>query len=49
MLNKFSKNIQKILKHTIQKISSFSSKSAIYLGLAIYWGIIIAGTILQAN
>jgi len=49
MLNNFNKNIKKIIEYFPEKISIFTSKSVIYIGLAVYWGVIIAGTILQIN
>ena len=49
MLNNSNKNIKKIIKLFPEKISIISSKSVIYIGLAVYWGVIIAGTILQIN
>jgi len=49
MLNIFNKKLKKIIKYFPEKISAITSKSLIYLGLAIYWGIILAGTALQIN
>ncbi len=44
MLNNFQKNI-KIYVKQIPNIQSFlSAKSALYFGLAAYWGLILVGT-----
>tara|TARA_B100000965_G_scaffold360610_1_gene341456 strand:- start:218 stop:361 length:144 start_codon:yes stop_codon:yes gene_type:complete len=47
MLNNL--NIKKLVKHIPQNLISFNSKVVIYVGLLAYWGVILAGTILQIN
>tara|TARA_B100000900_G_scaffold62282_1_gene47771 strand:- start:711 stop:854 length:144 start_codon:yes stop_codon:yes gene_type:complete len=47
MLNNL--NIKKLVKHIPQNLISFNSKIVIYVGLLAYWGVILAGTILQIN
>ena len=49
MLNNLNKNLKKIIMLTPQSFSLISSKFVVYFGLAIYWTVIIAGTILQIN
>ena len=44
MLNKFKKNIKTYVKQIPDFPSFISAKSAIYFGLAAYWGLIIFGT-----
>tara|TARA_B100001996_G_C18313062_1_gene459398 strand:+ start:427 stop:588 length:162 start_codon:yes stop_codon:yes gene_type:complete len=44
MLNNFSKNIKNHVKQIPNIQSLISSKSALYLGLAAYWGLILLGT-----
>ena len=47
MLNNFQKN----LKLSIKQIQNFqkilNAKSAVYFGLAVYWCVIVAGTLLN--
>ena len=44
MLNKFQKNI-KVYDKQIQNLNSLiNAKSALYFGLAAYWGVILFGT-----
>ena len=44
MLNKFQKNIKTYVKQ-LQNLQSFiNAKSALYFGLAAYWGVILFGT-----
>jgi hypothetical protein len=44
MLNNFQKNVKTYVKQ-IPNIQSFlSAKSALYFGLAAYWGLILFGT-----
>tara|TARA_Y100001970_G_C14176565_1_gene827340 strand:+ start:479 stop:628 length:150 start_codon:yes stop_codon:yes gene_type:complete len=45
MLNDLNKNIKKIIKLLPENILNLTSKSAVYFGLAVYWCIIIAGTV----
>ncbi|MDP7196052.1 MAG: hypothetical protein QF864_07660 [SAR202 cluster bacterium] len=45
----FNRNYKKIIEKLPQLFSLSLSKSVIILGLLIYWGIILAGTLLQAN
>jgi len=49
MLRDFNKNINKIFKQIPEKLFSFTSKSVIYFGLAIYWGIILWSTIINIS
>jgi len=44
MLNNIQKNIKTFVKQTSNLQSLISTKTAIYFGLAAYWGIIIFGT-----
>jgi len=45
MLNNFLKNIKSSVKQLPNVQSFISAKSAIYFGLAAYWGLILFGTI----
>ena len=45
MLDNFNKNIKKIIKFIPENILNITSKSAVYFGLAVYWCVIIAGTL----
>ena len=45
MLNNFNKNIKKIIKFVPENILNITSKSVVYFGLAVYWCVIIAGTL----
>jgi len=44
MLNNFKKNIKIYVKQIPNLHSIISAKTAIYFGLATYWGVIIFGT-----
>jgi len=44
MLNKIQKNIKTFVKQTSNLQSFITAKTAIYFGLAAYWGVIIFGT-----
>ena len=44
MLNKIKKNIKTLVKQPSNLQSLISAKTAIYFGLAAYWGVIIFGT-----
>ena len=47
MLNKIQKNIKTLVKQSLNLQSLISAKTAIYFGLAAYWGVIIFGTFLN--
>jgi len=47
MLNNLDKNMKKIIKFIPENFINLTSKSAIYFALAVYWCVIIAGTILN--
>jgi len=47
MLNNLNKNFKKIVKLVSENFSNLTSKSAIYFGLAVYWCVILAGTVLN--
>ena len=47
MLNNLDKNIKKIVKFIPENFINLTSKTAIYFGLAVYWCIIITGTVLN--
>ena len=47
MLNNLNKNLKKIVKLVPENFNNLTSKSAIYFGLAVYWCIIITGTVLN--
>ena len=47
MLDNFNKKIKKIIKFFPENISILTSKSAVYFGLAVYWCVIVAGTLLN--
>ena len=49
MLNNINKNIKNIIRHFPQKILAVTTKSVTYLGLTIYWCIILGSTILNIN
>ena len=44
MLNNFKKNIKKYVKQTPNFHLIINTKTAIYFGLAAYWGLILFGT-----
>ena len=44
MLNKIQKNIKVYVKQLPNLNSLINAKSALYFGLAAYWGVIIFGT-----
>jgi len=44
MLNSIQKNLKTFVKQTSNLQSLISAKTAIYFGLAAYWGLIIFGT-----
>ena len=44
MLNEFQKNVKTIVKQAINLQTLFSTKSALYFGLAAYWMVILFGT-----
>ena len=44
MLNNFHKNIKSYVKQIPNIQSLISAKSALYFGLAAYWGLILFGT-----
>ncbi len=48
MLNNFKINIKKLVKHP-QNFLLSSSKAVVYIGLALYWSVIIVGTFLQIH
>ncbi len=45
MLDNFNKNVKKIIKFFPENILNITSKSVVYFGLAVYWCVIIAGTV----
>ena len=47
MLNKFQKNIKTYVKQLSNFQSFINAKSALYFGLAAYWGLILFGTFLN--
>ena len=47
MLDNLNKNIKKIIKFIPENFINLTSKSAIYFGLAVYWCVILAGTVLN--
>ena len=47
MLNKFQKNIKTYVKQFTNYQSIINTKTAIYFGLAAYWGIILFGTFIN--
>ncbi len=47
MLKNFNKNMINIFKQIPEQLFSFTSKSVIYFGLAIYWGVILWSTIIN--
>ena len=44
-----NKNLKKIIKHFPQSNFLASAKPVIYLGLAVYWSIIVIGTFFQIH
>jgi len=44
MLNNIQKNLKTFVKQTSNLPSLISAKTAVYFGLAAYWGVIIFGT-----
>jgi len=47
MLNNLNINMRKIVKLIPENFINLTSKSAIYFGLAVYWCVILAGTVLN--
>jgi len=47
MLNNLNKNMKKIIRLFPENFINLTSKSAIYFGLAVYWCVILAGTVLN--
>ena len=47
MLNKFQKNIKTNVKQLPNFQALINAKSALYFGLAAYWGLILFGTFLN--
>jgi len=47
MLDNFNKKIKKIIKFFPENISIFTSKTAVYFGLAVYWCVIVTSTLLN--
>ena len=47
MLNNLNINMKKIVKYIPENFINLTSKSAVYFGLAIYWCVILAGTVLN--
>ena len=47
MLNKLIKNIKSVIKQLPDNLSLINSKTVAYIGLAMYWGIILVGTFLN--
>ncbi len=47
MLNNLNKNLKKIVKFIPENFINSTSKTAIYFGLAVYWCIILVGTVLN--
>jgi len=47
MLNKLNKNIKSVIKQLPDNLSLINSKTVAYIGLAMYWGIILVGTFLN--
>ena len=47
MLNKLNKNINSVIKQLPDNLSLINSKTVAYIGLAMYWGIILVGTFLN--
>ena len=45
MFNKFQKNIKTYVKQIPDFQSLINAKSALYFGLAAYWGLILFGTL----
>jgi len=45
MLNNFQKNIKTYVKQIPSFKSFINAKSALYFGLAAYWGVIVFGTL----
>jgi len=45
MLNNFYKSIKNYVKQTPSFQSFINAKSALYFGLAAYWGVILFGTL----
>jgi len=45
MFNKFEKNIKTYVKLISNSQTLISAKTALYFGLAAYWGVILFGTI----
>jgi len=49
MIQFFNKNYKKIINKLPQEFSLSLPKSFIILGLLVYWGVILVGTLLQIN
>tara|TARA_B100000929_G_C15184562_1_gene309962 strand:- start:37 stop:186 length:150 start_codon:yes stop_codon:yes gene_type:complete len=49
MIQFFNENYKKIITKLPQRFSLSFPKSIIILGLLVYWGVILAGTLLQLN
>ncbi len=47
MFNNLDKNMKIIVKFIPENFINLTSKSAIYFGLAVYWCVILAGTVLN--
>ena len=47
MLNNFKKNIKTFVKTVPNLHSTINTKTAIYFGLAAYWGLILFGTFIN--
>jgi len=47
MLNDLNKNIKTIVKLFPENYFNITSKTTIYFGLALYWCVIIVGTVLN--
>ena len=49
MLSSFNQIYKKILKKNLKQLILSTFKPFIILGLFLYWGVILAGTLLQLN
>jgi hypothetical protein len=49
MIQFFNENYKKIIEKLPQRFSLSLPKSFIILGLLVYWGVILVGTLLQVN
>ena len=47
MLNDLNKKYEKIVTQISENFFNLTSKTAIYFGLAVYWCVILAGTVLN--